>query len=289
MNKLLLITALLVVFTACETKVDLDVAEGPKNIIVDGGITDKIGPDTIYLSQTQDYNSKEGISYITGATLIVTENGTVEDALVEISPGTYITQTIGKGTIGATYQLYIKTPEGVEYESLIETMQQVPAIDSLYFRKTDELEDLEVILGEDEDDALFFGEYVGLVAIQDPPETRNYLRHKIWLNHQYQKGTGDIALYDDQYTNGQYLKDVDQTIDLFVDDTLKVEQIALTEGAYRYLEDFIRTVTAGGGPFDPAPAPLIGNIFKKGSTTEYGLGYFHASSSVSVEEIVEQR
>jgi hypothetical protein len=263
----------------CETKVDLDVNEGPKNIVVDGGITDSPGNDTIFLSQTQDYNSSSDFTYIGGATLVVTEDGTLKDTLLEVDQGVYVTQLISQGKIGSTYQLYLRTAEGVEYESTVETIQPIIPIDSLYFRKSDEL-----------DFAPFLEEgYYGQLAFQDPENEDNYNDYKYYINGEFQNNPEDIDLYDDKYINGQYVDDFFIDFPLEVGDTLRVQQIAVTQGRYDYMVNLKQLLTANGGPFDPPIPPVIGNVFKKGSTTEYALGYFQATASISIKEFVVQR
>ena len=285
MNKLLLTLAVLLVFASCETKVDLDVTEGPKNIIIDGGITDKLGADTIYLSQTQDYNSPAGIQFVTGATLVVTENGTLKDTLLEVKMGTYVTQKIGKGTIGSSYQLYLKTAVGEEYESTIETIQQTQVVDSLYFMTEEELGSGNVSIGggDDEED---FGDYVALIALTDNPTVENSIRYKVWVNGKSEEEQS-LYLYDDEFVNGQHVEDAFTSEGYFVGDKVRVEQISLTKQRYQYLGQLGTLVSSDGGPFDAAPSPLIGNVFKKGSAIEYALGYFQATSSITVEGIVK--
>jgi len=279
MKNLFISLFLLSAIISCETKVELDVTEGPQNIVIDGGVTDKAGHDTIYLSLTQDYNSGAPFTYLSGATLIITENELLIDTLLEVTTGAYITQKITRGVVGSSYQLYLKTPEGIEYQSTVEQMLQGPPIDSLYFRRSDEL-DFEAFLDEG---------YYGFLAFQDPVNEQNFMEYKYSVNGVYQKTPEDITLYEDRYFNGQYVGDYGVPITLEVGDVLNVEQLAITRFRYDYLLSLQQLLLANGGPFDPPIPPLIGNIFKIGSTTEYALGYFQATSSIFVEEVVEER
>ena len=262
----------------CETKVELDITEGPKNIVIDGGITDKDGNDTIYLSLTQDYNSTEEFTYISGATLVVTENETFTDTLRDLGKGAYVTQKITKGTIGSSYQLYLKTPQGVEYQSTVEVMPQGPSIDSLYFRNYTELKSSFLEEG-----------YYALLAFQDPPEVRNYMDYKVTLNGVFENKPTDITLYSDVFTNGQYVPDYLIRKPYEVGDKIILEQLAITQARYEYIINLQQLLTANGGPFDPPIPPVIGNIFKIGSTTEYALGYFQAQSSSVIEGVIVER
>ena len=264
---------------SCETKVDLDINEGPKNIVIDGGITDKAGHDTIFLSLTQDYNSTDEFTYVGGATLVITENETLIDTLQEVEKGVYVTQKIEKGVIGNSYKLYLKTPEGVEYQSTVETIQKGISIDSLYFRKSDELS-FEPFLEEG---------YYGLLAFIDPPEDQNFLSFRYTINGEKQNTPSDIDLYDDKYVNGEKIPEWLVNYPLEVGDKLQIEQIAITELRHQYLVNLQQLLTSNGGPFDPPIPPVIGNIFKIGSTTEYALGYFQATSSTFIEGTVVQR
>ena len=279
MKNILIPIVSLLAFISCETKVDLDVTEGPKNIVVDGGITDNAGNDTIYLSQTQDYNLTESFTSISGATLIVTEDEAVKDTLLEVANGVYVTQKIAKGKIGSSYQLYLKTGEGVEYQSTVEVMNQGPTIDSLYFRRKEEIE-FNSFIEEG---------YYAFIAFQDPAEEQNFMDYKFIINNEFLNKPEDFALYQDKYTNGQYIPDLIVRTPLEVGDSLKIEQIAITNLRYDYLVNLQQLLTANGGPFDPPIPPVIGNIFKIGSTTEYALGYFQAQSSIRVKGLVVER
>lgn len=279
MKKIFIPIILFLALASCETKVELDVSEGPKNIVIDGGITDKTGHDTIYLTLTQDYNSTEPFTYISGATLVITENESIKDTLLEVAQGVYITQNLTKGTVGSSYQLYLRTPEGVEYQSTVEVMPEGPPIDSLYFRRSDEMSF----------SAFLEDGYYGMIAFQDPANERNYMDYKYTVNGVFQNNPTDINLYQDQYTNGQYVSDFMLRKPLQINDQLQIEQLAITGARYDYLNSLQQLLTANGGPFDPPIPPLIGNIFKIGSTTEYALGYFQAESSIIVEGVVVVR
>lgn len=279
MKKLLLPFIGILAFASCEKKIDLDVNEGPKNIVIDGGVSNKPGPYTVNLSITQDYNDSGSQKQLSGATVVIIENdGQLSDTLVEVQEGVYETTKI-QGVVGSFYQLYINTEEGVEYESSVEEMIQVPVIDSLYFRKKEEI-DPNVFLEDG---------YYGLIAYQDPPEVRNFYRYKFSIDSVYQANAGDILISDDTFTDGLYVQDLDAPYVLKVGQSFKVTQIAISSSRYNYLSNLQQLLLANGGPFSPPAAPVIGNVFKKGSVSEYALGYFQVTSETSAEGVVEQR
>jgi hypothetical protein len=176
--------------------------------------------------------------------------------------------------------LYLKTASGVEYQSSVETMQEGPPIDSLYFRRKEELSS-----------GAFLEEgYYGVLAFQDPAEELNFMSYRYTINGVEQNKASDFDLYSDKYTNGQYNSDfLIRNYPLKVGDELKVEQVAITKYRYEYLTNLQQLLNANGGPFDPPIPPVIGNIFKIGSTTEYALGYFQAQSSLFEEGVVVER
>lgn len=279
MKKLVYILLALTLFSSCEDQVDLDIVEGPRKLVVEGGVTDEPGPYQISLTWTQDVNSIDPNPTVDGAIVIIKENDNVIDTLNELGSGLYETVSITQGVVGNVYQLYVRTSDGVEYESIAEEMQQVTAIDSLFFRTKEEITP-NFFLTE--------GVYYPIIAYQDPGGIANYYRVKIWINGEYQGTAGDINLADDRFTDGQYVDDFLLFYELSLGDTVEVEKIALTQNFSNYLNDWSTILNANGGPFDPPLSPLIGNVFVKGSTTDFANGYFHATSQTRVTSVVSE-
>ena len=262
---------------SCEDKANLNVTEGPKRLVVEGGISNDPGPYQVKLTITQAINTTAPEAFVDGAIVVIIEDFTVRDTLQNLGSGNYQTNTISQGSIGSTYQLYIKTPEGLEYESIEETMQDVPGMDSLFFKEKDDIT------------PNFFltdGAIYGFTSFRDPSGIDNYYRYKFFLNGVYQGTSSDIFVVDDSFNDGQYIEERFD-YELAIGDTLKVTQIAVSQRRSNFLVEWSTLLNANGGPFDPPLSPLIGNIYKKGSTSEYANGYFYAISEFTTERLVE--
>ncbi len=276
-SKLIVILSLLL-FSSCEDKVELDIVEGDKKLVVEGGVSDQSGPYKVKLTETQDVNSYSIEPFVSDAIVIIKENNVTVDTLVYTRDGVYETVNLVQGVVGKTYQLYIKTSDGQEYESTPETMPQVPGLDSLYFLTKEEIE-INTFLLE--------GVYYPFGAFSDPAGVDNYYRYKFVINGEVQGTAADILIFDDRFNDGQYIEE-NFAYEVDLGDTVQLTQISTTQRRSQFLLDWRTVLTANGGPFDPPLSPLIGNVFKKGSSTEYANGYFQATSEFTIQEVVSE-
>ena len=276
-SKLIIILSLLL-FSSCEDKVELDIVEGDKKLVVEGGVSDVPGPYQIKLTETQDVNSYSSEPFVSDAIIVIKENNLTIDTLKYLRDGIYQTVNLVQGVIGDTYQLYIKTSDGQEYESTPETMPQVPRLDSLYFLTKEEIE-INTFLLEDVS--------YPFAGFSDPAGVDNFYRYKFVINGEVQGTAADILIFDDRFNDGQYIEE-NFAYELDPGDTVRLTQIATTQRRSQFLLDWRTVLTANGGPFDPPLSPLIGNIFKKGSSTDYANGYFQATSEFTIEEVVSE-
>ena len=124
------IVVLLALGQGCVQSYDPQLVLDANLVVVNGIITDQAGPQTVSLSRSRSSkDSASASSPISNARVQVLINGTpvslAEDAL---QPGLYALPAGFRGRVGSTYQLQIKTAEGAEYQSSVETMAAVPAI-----------------------------------------------------------------------------------------------------------------------------------------------------------------
>jgi hypothetical protein len=104
-------------------------------LVVDGLISDEPGPYQVRLfrSSTLTENLDQPVME-TKASVRIIDDGNVVTEMVESMPGIYVTDPDDLvGQKGRTYQLKITTSDGVEFESLHETLMPAGNIDSLYF------------------------------------------------------------------------------------------------------------------------------------------------------------
>jgi Domain of unknown function (DUF4249) len=108
-------------------------------LVVDGLLTDANSSYTVKLSRTfQEQNSTP--PPVSDATVFISDDAGNINNLINGGSGIYKTDsTQFIGIPGRTYVLHIKTSDGEEYESDACLMNPVPAIDSIYFEKDQQL------------------------------------------------------------------------------------------------------------------------------------------------------
>jgi hypothetical protein len=111
-------------------------------IVVEGMVTTDSGPYIVKLSKAVKFSNEvsknKNSDPIIGAIVSIADNGKNKEILKETLKGTYITDYMGLlGTIGHSYQLFVKTKEGDEYESDVCLMHGPGKADSIYAEPTE--------------------------------------------------------------------------------------------------------------------------------------------------------
>ncbi len=123
--------------TGCEDVIDLETAQGPAQLVVDGWITNEAGPQTIKLTWSAAYFDNSTPKPVLGAEVTVTDNvGTIYEFKDSASNGQYVWSGTTKdtlGRIGRSYTLRIKNGEDVYTAS--NEIKRVPKIDSIVYQK----------------------------------------------------------------------------------------------------------------------------------------------------------
>lgn len=285
MQKTLLFIILIftIIFNSCREDLDVNLnTDVNKRLVVDGCITDRPVDDTVRLSWTSDYFSRDTTPYITDATAIISDNENNVFELVNLNNGKYlIDKTQFQGKIGNTYTLTI-TVNGNEY-SATSTMNPVAKMDSVIWHYT-------YIVYPN----MYFYElsYYGY----DPPEKNQYMWN-IYMNSKcVTDSLKNKILLDDSQFNGYPLNDISlifyteekmdeitgirdysitDSVKYIYPDTIQVT-IEMMEIPLEYLH-FINEVMLEtfwkGGLFDGPPANITSNV------SNQGVGFFYAAST----------
>ena len=119
--------------TSCEDVIDLDTANGPSQLVVDGWLTNQPGQQTITLSWSAAYFDNSPPKPVTGAEVTVTDDkGKVYKFEDADGDGKY---TWGKttadtlGHVGRTYSL--KVVNGTDTFTAKSELKRVPTVDSV--------------------------------------------------------------------------------------------------------------------------------------------------------------
>ncbi|HZY79646.1 MAG TPA: DUF4249 domain-containing protein [Cyclobacteriaceae bacterium] len=114
---------LFVVTSACVDPIDFDLPPAADLLIVDGSITDKVGPCIVRISRAVELDADTTHrSHVTGAIVKLHDYGIGVEEFSEVKPGEYRTRGALAGVVGHTYYITIELPDGTKLESEPETM-----------------------------------------------------------------------------------------------------------------------------------------------------------------------
>ena len=259
---LLLISFL--VFPGCQKVINVDLNQATPRIVIEGLINDRRGPYSVTISKSGSYFNQPALPFVSGASIIITDNTGLNDTLKEVAAGIYITLKT-RGLPGRTYTLKVIS-DNVEYTGTT-TMPSHVNIDSLTLVKRDSPRfDFG---GNPRNDTHF-----DIHCFFKDPEEKNFYRVKVFKNDS--TNTENYRLYDDQYTNGSETEL--RVANATAGDTFRIELLSIdkqTYGYYRTLEDLLFT-----NPFFGSTPANPNNNLNNGA-----LGYFGACA-VSSKSII---
>ena len=247
----------ILIFSACQKVINVDLNEAAPKIVIEGLITDRPGPYIVTLSNSGSYFNQPVLPPVTGAWITVADNLGTVDTLGELKPGIYVTSKI-HGKPGRTYTLKVIS-NNQEY-SASSTMYSHVLIDSLGLSKS---VSQHLDFGFDNRSGI----QVDLNCYFRDPNEKNFYRLKVFVNDTAR--VDNYRLYDDQYTNG--LEIGLRVARVRAGSTYRIELYSLDSKTYNYyrtLEDLLYN-----NPFfGSTPANPNTNL------NNGALGYFGASS-----------
>jgi hypothetical protein len=253
----------LLILTACEKVINVDLNEAAPRIVIEGLIDDGPGPYKVLISKSASFFNQPTLPIVSGAIVIIEDNTGITDTLAERAPGVYVTSKT-RGIPGRVYTLTVLYDNN-EYTGT-STMMKFVDIDSLSLVKT---ETQHFNLGGSSGNEKNVSVYC---YFRDPPE-KNFYRLKVYSNDT--TNFERYRLYDDQYTNGE---ETELRVGYAeAGDSLKVELLSLdksTYGYYRTLADLIYSNPV----FGSTPANPDSNL------SNGALGYF-GTCTVSARKI----
>lgn len=269
---------------ACEQVIELDTPAREANLVVSGQVVDQPGRTRVTLTTSLPPASRTTPPPVSGAQVRIVEQARdLSEILRETQPGSGIyepTTANYRGQVGSSYRLVVTLPSGQTYESEVERLAPVPAIDSIYARP---LADLEPPTG---DRGLPQREVA--IDLTDPAGERNFYRFFYYVNDTIDNSVeGRLGITPDEYFDGQRLLGAVSFSNrkTVAGARARVEMLSISRGAYQYLNLISRQVFTGG-LFATPPEPLRGNIYERGNRNRPAFGYFSASASVSRSVVV---
>ena len=202
--------------SSCQKVVNIDLNEASPKLVIEGVITDSIGPYTVKLTQSGSFYTPQVPVAVTGAFVSISDDIGLTDTLKELYPGLYFTSIL-QGVPGHTYHLKVISGNK-EYDAESSMMSHVN-IDSLVLETVDRL-----------NRRYQTGTYGITCYFQDPPDEKNHYRTMMYVGDSL---TNDrYRLYNDQYTNGE---DINLRVGTAsAGDTIRVLLYSLDQSTYDY-------------------------------------------------------
>lgn len=249
---------------SCEKVIDVELNTSPNQLVIEGNITNKLGMQTIKISQSVAYTEPNDYPAVQGAVVNVTDDQGSSWIFTESTPGSY---TFGafKGEPGRTYSLKVNI-NNVLYTAS-STMPDSVGIDSL---------DVKVFnFGSEK-------QKQAQVHYKDPAGVANQYRFVLKVN-----GFQSRSVYseNDRFTDGNNVPSVmffngknDDDDELKTGDNVEVEMQCIDKNVFTYWNTLSQQSQNGpGGGVTPGNPPS--NI------SNDALGYFSAHT-VSKKEMV---
>ena len=252
------------VFAGCEKVINLNLVESEPQLVIEGLITDGVGPYTVKLSKSGSYFDEPVLPLVSKAIVVISDNLGTVDTLKETKPGIYLTSKV-KGIQGGTYNLSVLS-ENISYTGSSTMFSHVP-IDSLKLRRS---YSEGIAIGSD-------GQQDVRVEIhcffRDPLE-KNFYRAYVYTNGN--RGYEDYKLYDDQYTNGKLIEL--QVKRAHIGDKIRVDLFSMDKSTYEYYTTFNDLIHSN---------PIFGSTPMNPNTnlTNGALGFFGACA-ISTKTII---
>lgn len=270
MKKYILLLLAAYLCSQCETPIDLDLEQHAPQYVVEGLITDQMGPQFIKITKTVAFNSTAPAERVNDAVVsLIDDLGNRYDFTKTID-GVYEADTPFAGSAGRTYQLDIAV-EGQHF-SASETLPAVAAIDSIAYRINEEERDKADV------ETQF---YEVLLYMNEPQATQDQYLAKFYRNGSQENSEGEEVFYFDDELLASQIRGLAAPYFYAQQDTFRFEMYSLTPKAFRYYFELDNNINNDGGVFSGTPANILTNL--EGGA----IGYFQTSSVVSAEVIIE--
>ncbi len=293
MKKLnIFLLGLVIVVTACEDPIDVELAEAPPQLVVDAWLNNMTDQDQIIiLSRSQNYLQNTFTERVSNAVVELTNISQGKTyAFTEEESGSYHYQDVANpiGAVGDTFTLSIKV-ESDEYTSTT-VMNRVPPIDSIRqeYRENE-------LFGDD-------GYYCELMS-RDFIGLGDTYWIKTWKNDQYLNRPAEINIaYDAGFDGGSmvdgfiFITPIREAINPLTDDllfepwevqdTIYVEVHSMSIPTFNYMETLRdQLINSLNGIFAEPLYNTVGNIEHVNGDDEV-LGAFNVAAVSSVQHII---
>ncbi len=278
--KYISVLVLIVVNLSCTDVIDLDTGDTTRALNVYGHISDTTGTQ-VSLSLTTSYFDQNTNPPINDADVFLFEDGVSVGQLNPLgAEGKY--ELDYSGTLGKSYHIEILLPTHYglpqNWSSQPEVLSRVFKADSFNTR----------FLTKNSVPSVFEEGYYSLLYFQEPKGVGDSYRIRRWLNDSL--FAQDFLIFDDANFDGADFGGSFPGVAIYgpmeIGDTNRIEISSISRPYYDYLSLIVEQVFQIGGPFDPPPSPIVGNIYNSDDPKDYGFGFFFASAQNYAETVV---
>jgi hypothetical protein len=228
MKKILAILASVILLTACEKEINIDLNNSDPKIVIEGAVSNAAGPYYVRVSKTVKFSAGNEVSPVTGSIVSISDNLGNTETLIEASPGLYATNST-TGVPGRTYNLSVSA-EGEVYTAS-STMPLQVALDSLMFLPFSGPGGVNV--------------YLTIPMFTDPQDFGNNYRFILTVNN---VTDNSYIIANDNSTNGDANRRPIFSPNALIEsaDSVQVEMRCLDRASYDYF--YTLSQIAGNGP-----------------------------------------
>ena len=269
-----------ILFSSCETVVQLELDEGEKNLVVESYLefsdTTDSGFAHVFLSESSAFYGNSTPKAVSNATISINDTYILVEDMDSL--GYYVSQSPIPYSGEAEFRMdIIADVDGKEGRwSATDPYTSVPEIDSIYY-----VYEAEASLFQEE------GYYVK-VMLTDPAEEENFYHLNVLVNDalsfELSPGTKRSLILKDEYVNGMDLNFMVNDIPLKEGEHLKLILSSITEDVYYYYFNLYTLLTETSGIGAAPPFPLYGNVVSQNENFDNALGYFQVRST-TIKEI----
>lgn len=248
-NILLILTLVVILFSACEKVIDLDLQGSSPRIAIEANLNDLSTDQVIRITRTVAFGTDKKSDAVGDASVSVRSSANEEINFVYDKDGYYRAQNFVVKS-GLRYSLDVRV-DGQSYTSTA-VMPQYVAIDSIGISK-------EAVFTEER--------YYPTFKFYDPAGTKNYYLYEISIND---SPVRFASTYNDKFNDGKYITHEieDRSVELELDDEVKVIRYCVEEQVYKFWNEFQSANPGGAAPGNPSS-----NI------SNGALGYFSVASA----------
>lgn len=265
----------------CQDVIEIETDETTRALNVYGSISDTTGTEVV-LSITTSYFEQGSNPPINDAQVFLFEDSISVGQLNATGLNGRYTLDY-RGSLDKQYHIEILLPETYNlpqnWASTPETLSRVFEPDSFSWR----------FLDRTTFPAAFDEGYYSLLYFKEPDGVGDNYRIRRWLNDSL--FTQEFFIFDDANFDGAQFGGQFPGVSIYgpmeEGDSMRIEISSLPRGFFEYLTLVNEQVFQVGGPFDPPPSPIVGNIYNVDDPSQYGYGYFSPTAQSFASMVVD--